>query len=1447
MGECEAHKLLPKNMLTVTLAGRSVQAKIDTGADLNFISSDIVDSLPVQFKNRLKKQNSKFTVANQRTVTAKGIITLPVTIHNQRFSVKFTVFDDPTYDMFLGHPFLKNNRAVLDFSKDTVTLCSNIPIHSQEHITLEPYSEAIVPGKLYNSVQNLTPGLCSVFPTINQKGILVANTAVTVNDDLVPIRIFNGTSHPQKINRGERLATFEVWDDNIEVIDYDFGRDRTDHSHPHLASCTEGPTTSKPPKYTQPDIDWAKSEVNDEQRQQLKDLVNEFSDCFVDPVTKELGLTDMISCKIDTYPDAEPVHKYPYRLAPSQREEMENIVQQQLKQGLIEVTEDGAWASPALLVKKASGGFRLVVDFRALNAATIPKILRIPRLDDVLDSVGETKPQFFSVFDCTQGFHQIPLDPQSRHLTGFICSGGKYRYKTMPQGLKTAPATFQALMDTLLRGVQFKFVCAYIDDVICYSATFEQHLEHVREVLSRFRKANLKLHPKKCAFAVKKVTFLGHVLTPEGMSPNPQKLEAITSYPVPKKLKQVRGFLGLVGFYRKYIMNFAQMARPLYDLTKKDVPFVWSSECQEAFDALKTALTSDSVLAFPDFNETFILATDASKTGLGACLSQNQGGKLRPIAFAGRGFNKAESNYTTTEQELLAVVYAIQQFKVYLLGKKFEIHTDHAALRWLLDKKETEGRLARWVTFLQQYQYDIYHVKGKENCVPDALSRRQYEVTHTPVDDAIEAYPDLDTIMLSPEHDICAAISHPELPLPESPVETDHTEQITCRKSPELPTLASVSARDKRRKRLKPQLVKTSRQHWQEYDFSKEKVAAEQKADPHCKLYIDYLTRGKLPTDSRDVTHVLRRSEDYIVIRGILYKIFTSTGPKKQDASASLVVPQNMKAALLKLHHDDKMGGHTGAQRMISLMRYKYYWIGMMRDIKEYVTTCLSCNASKPANRSIRPPLIIRQPAPAPFHTVIIDTIGPFPRTKNQNVHLVVVTDQYSRYCIAWPTPDISGKSIARKFYEKVVCIHGAPKRILSDNGSCFISAMFQELCNMFHIKNVYSTAYHAASQGETERANRTILGQLRNFVSANQKDWDAYIPAIIFSINTTENQLRGYSSYMLVYGRTPTFPAEIDLPEGLDCDRTVFENLSQIVETQARCCKFAEDHLKEQQVKMKAQYDKHATENPIRPGDTVFVFQPKLQTRKTKRKLQRNYHGPYMVSEYNTPTTVILRRMSDGKYLPKSIHVSRLKMGHVRSAVNQWDPLPNAQGDLLTEDDLPGSSFDPYTVDPVDSDSDSDDDEAHPRRQGLRPRRHTTLPDPTPRASTTRDPQPQDPQPQNTQPQNHQPQGNQIVVQADIHPPPRTQPRPRGRPRGRKSDPVPQSNPNTPPTRNTTVPAASFTQDGVLVKVSEVLRVRATRGMVMYYCTKCDGGEQWIHKAQANPALIEMARPLEY
>jgi hypothetical protein len=296
-------------------------------------------------------------------------------------------------------------------------------------------------------------------------------------------------------------------------------------------------------------------------------------------------------------------------------------------------------------------------------------------------------------------------------------------------------------MDLLMAKVKYQSALCYMDDIVCFSTNFENHLLHIEEVLTLLRGANLKLKRSKCTFAVDSLQYLGFIISKAGISPSEEKCHAIRSFPTPKNVRDVRSFCGMAQFYRKFIKNFAGVTRPLYDLLKLNTKFLWSDACQEAFESLRFALTGDDIMVYPDFTKKFYLATDASDISIGATLQQyDDNGNLRPISFAGRSLKPAEKNYTVTHKELLAVVWAVEYFRVYLESDHFIIHTDHAALTHLMRQKSLTQRVIRWQVLLNGFDFDILHIKGKHNVIPDALSRRPFPETNTVADKRIEQF-----------------------------------------------------------------------------------------------------------------------------------------------------------------------------------------------------------------------------------------------------------------------------------------------------------------------------------------------------------------------------------------------------------------------------------------------------------------------------------------------------------------------------------------------------------------------------------------------------------------------------------------------------------------------------------------------------------------------------------
>src|SRR5215471_5792617 len=307
----------------------------------------------------------------------------------------------------------------------------------------------------------------------------------------------------------------------------------------------------------------------------------------------------------------------------------------------------------------------------------------LPRIDEILDSLKGA--QWFSTLDLASGYWQIKVKKEHQEKTAFITKYGIYEFKVMPFGLCNAPATFQRTMDKVLGDIKDKFVMVYLDDVIIYSNTFEEHLKYVEEVLKRIRIAGLRLKAEKCKFAAQELQFLGHIVGKEGVNPDPEKVDKIVNYPVPKNIRELRGVLGLFSYYRRFIKDFAKKAEPLYSLLKKDIEYKWTSEQQKVFEELKEKITTAPVVKYPNFDQPFLLYTDALITGLGAVLAQQVDGREHVIAYASRTLTLAERNYGITELECLAIIWAVKYFRQYICGVKFTIITDHAALKWLLN------------------------------------------------------------------------------------------------------------------------------------------------------------------------------------------------------------------------------------------------------------------------------------------------------------------------------------------------------------------------------------------------------------------------------------------------------------------------------------------------------------------------------------------------------------------------------------------------------------------------------------------------------------------------------------------------------------------------------------------------------------------------------------------
>ncbi|GBN26385.1 Retrovirus-related Pol polyprotein from transposon 297 [Araneus ventricosus] len=502
----------------------------------------------------------------------------------------------------------------------------------------------------------------TAFPSeVSQKGVLVAATLVDLKKGAIPVRVLNLDHKPKTINKGAVVATCEP------VVDI-VARPQEFSESLHLSSILEN-----------------LEGLNEEQRTAVKELLEEFQNLF-SASDSDVSRCNMTQHRINTG-NHPPIKQYPRRLPLAKKEEAERLVKEMVDNGIIEESS-GPWASPIVLVKKKDGSTRFCVDYRKLNKITIKDSYPLPRIDDTLDALNGN--QWFSTLDLKSGYWQVEIQPEDKEKTAFTTGQGLWQFKVMPFGLRNAPATFERLMETVLRGLTSEACLVYLDDIIIVGRTFQEHLNNI----------------------------------PDGVKTDPEKTKAVVDWPRPETVHDLRSFLGLCTYYRRFVRNFSAIARPLHKLTEARSNFNWTEECEKSFNNLKQALITSPVLTYPRTDKEFILDMDASNEGIGAVLSQKIGNEECVIAYFSKSMGKPERNYCVMRKELIAIVKSIEHFHHYLYGRKFLLQTDHASLRWLLNFREPEGQIARWIQRLQEYDFKIQHRKGTSHGNADALSRR---------------------------------------------------------------------------------------------------------------------------------------------------------------------------------------------------------------------------------------------------------------------------------------------------------------------------------------------------------------------------------------------------------------------------------------------------------------------------------------------------------------------------------------------------------------------------------------------------------------------------------------------------------------------------------------------------------------------------------------------------
>ena len=701
---------------------------MDTGCTTTLLSTRLYQKMAEDEKPDLQTYSGKLLSADGSEIKSVGVTQMNIRLGKQQFRQR-TIVCDITNDGLIGLDFLKNHDVQVNFSKNQVMCKGEIlpskynagtpkacRVYLAESTVLPPASRTIVQGK---STHPLATGDWITEPLNNTPGkkpVLVAKTLIKGCGTTLPIEILNPTDDCIFLHEKTNLAI------TSRIRSEDVSSSITEEVKGEVCNAAEEKEMEKSEKL--PDelrnlMSRMKVSMTDEEKEKVEKMLKTHREVFACS-GESLGRTEITKHSIKTrseMPIKQHVRRPPFHL----KEEADGEVQKMLKQDVIEPSES-PWASPVVLVRKKDNSLRYCIDYRKLNSVTVKDSYPLPRIDESLDSLGGSK--FFSTLDLASGYWQIELDEDAKQKSAFCTTSGLYQFKVMPFGLTNAPATFQRLMERVLSSLQWQICLIYIDDIIIFSQTLDEHITRLDEILRRLRKAGLKLKPKKCDLFQHKVTYLGHVVGQDGIETDPSKIDKIKEWPEPTTVTEIKAFLGLCSYYRRFVKNFSSIARPLVKLTEKDVEFKWSSDQETAFQTLKRSLMSSPILSYPQAEGEFVLDTDACDFGIGAVLSQVQNGEEKVISYASRTLGKAERKYCVTRKELLAVIYFTQHFKHFLYGRHFTVRTDHGSLRWLRNFKNPEGQIARWIEILETYDFTIEHRPGVKHGNADALSRR---------------------------------------------------------------------------------------------------------------------------------------------------------------------------------------------------------------------------------------------------------------------------------------------------------------------------------------------------------------------------------------------------------------------------------------------------------------------------------------------------------------------------------------------------------------------------------------------------------------------------------------------------------------------------------------------------------------------------------------------------
>ena len=1349
--------------LDVTVYGRRLSVLLDSGCETSVIGASLLPGI------RLETSTQELYAANGTRIPIVGETDLEFSVGDVKIQTRIVV-SSAISEMILGIDFLTQNRCRWDFGRGLIELGGKWVhlrgrpgrttvrrIYAQQNVSIPPKNVTNVPVKVMWSSLRPMDNDAALDPKTFGPGVMTARTLLDGNVFESAVQVMNLTDRSYRVRKGTLFGQAEEVnvvcqpdevtsaDRHLEPVSQEFSpsmsrrtpkvgeQDEYQSLRPHFihtVSSRNRPTTEAtspiygsadedisstteyspgdPAEHVQCIIDSLPADLSTQQRSKAEELILDNTDLF-SKSEFDIGRTCVSKHHIDTgtnRPFKQPLRRHPLAHLPI----IDDHVDKMLKAGVVSPTVS-EWASNVVLIRKPDQTWRFCVDMRQLNNLTLKDSYPLPRVDSCLESLGGAV--YFSTLDLRQGYWQQELDEDSSQKTAFVTRRGIFKFNVLAYGLCNAPASFQRLMDMVLNGLTWQICLVYLDDVVVFSSTFEDHVSRLQQVFDRFRVARLKLKPSKCKLFQRQIRFLGHIVSAEGVSPDPEKVKAVRDWPVPRNLYEVRAFVALASYYRRHIKGFADLARPLHELTQKGRPFVWSEKQQLAFEQLKDRLTNAPVLSSPTDGGKYWLDTDMSNAALGAVLQQEQNGEIKVIAYASRVLSPAEKKYCVTRKELLAVIYGLKQFRHFLLINPFVLRVDHSALTALLRSPNPLGQSARWLDTIADYNFEIRYRSGALHRNADSLSRKPCTPDERfPCNQCEKSIPtasDCNRVTQQPDYAILSYIYRSELSEHESAwvaadIETlpncisDRKAQLLkrlrnqqCHSSGEedVITPAVISLNRSRTEEIALETVRASDDDdsWTDVsnesdqeaegcarlrtlrdsnpvDLSLEVLRREQRLDPIMKVIIDSMEKSteapkwdEIAMENVEVQNLWSQWATLEMKDGVLYRKMMK--PDNTVDYFQLMVPRSLRQTIIGQVHEM---GHLGTAKTQDRLRQYAYWRGWKQDVAVFVRRCERCNRYRRTNQYKQGPL-----QPLPVCTIMqrlhVDLMGPLVKSRHYK-YLMSAVCPFSKYLIAVPLPDKSAVNVAKALVKHVFFIYGAVEFCFTDRGKEFENEVLRNVCQILGIHKSCTTGYRPNSDGAVEKTQATISSIFAKTVKSHQKDWSDLVPYVTFAYNTAVHSVTKHTPFYLMFARHPITgidwqlehpsPAEVqDVDEFSEQMRKRMREAHEIVAEQLKCAF----------VRNKARYDARVKAIQFKAEDFVWFFSPRKK-QGVSRKWQLMTSGPYKVVRRVNMVNYVIQKTP--RSTPFICHVDRLRRFE--------GELPRCWNEAVTES-LPSTS----------------------------------------------------------------------------------------------------------------------------------------------------------------------------